>query len=50
VHLIFLCRAVIECIYADDLQDLALKLQRQQVVPHQTRIYPENPWRLQQVS
>jgi len=34
---------------AGDVQDLALKLQRQQVVPHQTRIYPENPWRLQQV-
>lgn len=30
--------------------DLALKLQRQQVVPHQTRIYSENPWRLQQIQ
>jgi len=27
-----------------------LKLQKQQVVPHQTRIYSENPWRLQQVD
>jgi hypothetical protein len=30
--------------------DLALKLQKQQMVPHQSRIYPEVPWKLQQVQ
>lgn len=30
--------------------DLALKLQKQQMVPYQTRIYPESPWKLQQIQ
>lgn len=30
--------------------DLALKLTKQQMVPYQTRIYPENPWKLQQIQ